>query len=252
MALLDGLSNITGAYSAHRALINTFAGTYYTGGTWANHTGVTARDWVQGTSGLRPTASTAGPNSIACLDFDGTDDYLSSAIMSSFMSNSAGYAAFCFMVDAISTNGANTYDNDALWHVSGSWAGVYLKSGGPAAYAFNWDGSDDNVSATIATGTVYVFEWKHTGGNLSRRLSTLSGLGSWSSVASGNTSNVSQVMFLGASSAEYFDGKMFEAVFSSVAQSSTDEDAIVNGLISPHLTASIVPKVHHLKLQGIM
>lgn len=228
---LDGVSGVTAAWSASRDLLTSFiGGSKYTdagGGAisqFSDQSGNSGHLSDGGTSARRPTLSTAGPNSTACLDFGGTDDWLSSAgAVSNFISASAGYMLVSFIIDAVTANSGNPYDNEPILGDTGGYMGIYVRdtaSTPETAQAFNWSGgSTVATSAVIDVATAYVVEWWHDSGNLYLCVNN----GSPVSVASGNTDNLTGVLGLGhayTGSGEYLDGKIFEGFTASAVPGS--------------------------------
>jgi hypothetical protein len=171
---LDGVSGVTGAYSPSRDLLTSFIGNARetnSGGvydTWVDQTGNNRT--FSSSSTARPTMGTAGPNSIACGDFDGTNDRLDATSRSSFMSTTAGYMIVSFVADAIAQNNANFYENVPVIGDASGWMGIYLKNtaGSPETVQCSNFGGSANDAAVITLGTVYVVEWWIAGGNLFR------------------------------------------------------------------------------------
>lgn len=223
--ILDSVSGVTGAWSVSRDLLGAFAGNArYTdagGGAISSLNGqVSSRHFTDGgVSTRRPALSTAGPNSIACLDFDGSSDFLSNAALSTFMSNSAGYLLVSFIIDVISANNASFWNNHAVMGDNSGSMGIYIRNttGSPeTAIAGNFDGSangDQATSAVISTATAYVAEWWHDSGSVFLCVNN----GTPVSVASGNTSDLTTALKMGAgfSAGVLFDGKIFESYTAS-------------------------------------
>lgn len=223
--LLDATIGVTGAYSFSRDLRTPFIGTsrYATSSgvvdSWTSQAN-NVRPFV-GTTTARPAVSTAGPNSRACADFDGTNDQLISTgyALSKFISPAKGYMAVSFMADAIVANDAsNPYNNDPLLGDQGGFMGLYLRNttGTPeTAQAYNFDGSNDAaISATINTATPYVVEWWHESGNVYVCVNN----GTPVSTASGDTTNLGSVLGFGhgySGSGAFLNGQIFEAVICS-------------------------------------
>jgi len=241
---LDGLSP-TGAWSASRDLLTTFIGgsRYTDAGSGAissfkDQSG-NSRDLNDGTfAARRPTLTTGGPNSRSCLDFDGSSDVLSTEAgvnISNFMTASNGYMVISLIADAVVVNDATAYNNDGVLADIGGFMGIYLRNtaGTPeTVQAYNFDGSVDvAASAVINTGTVYVVEWRHEGGNLYVRVN---GTGE-QTAASGNMSTLSNPLGMGAGysgSGVKSNIKVFEAAVFSTVPGSTARDALVADLMS--------------------
>lgn len=234
---LDGLAGLTGAWSASRDLLTAFGGgSKYTdagGGaisSFADQSG-NGRDLTDGGSSTRrPVLTTAGPNSKACLDFDGTNHYLSSAAaFSSFVAAGAKYMIVSIVPDAIVNNSANSYSNDGVFAEQGGYCGIYLKNtaGTPeTAIAFNYSGSDNAASsAVIDTGTAYVLELRHESGTLGLRVNN----GTEVTTSSNNTDSLGSTLNLGwgyTSSSQKYNGKVFEAAVFSTVPSGANRSAV--------------------------
>lgn len=230
--ILDGLG-ATSAHSASRYLLSAFSPTAkYTLDTGkvsiaADQTG-NGRTVSQGNAANRPVIEAAGSLSRDSFSFDGSDDYLNgSTAISTLLSASTGYVICSFVLDAVSTNSGNIYDNDAIFSDTGNFMGFFCKNntGTHTIAGYNWDGNADSPTAhSVSTGTAYVCEWRHEGGNLHTRLNK----GSWNSTASGNTSTTTGGMVLGAEisggGTNYTDMKIVDfATFSTVPDDATKD-----------------------------
>lgn len=229
--ILDGISGVTSAHSSARYLLSAFSPTdKYTLTTGkvsqiADQTG-NSRHLNQGSANPRPIIEVAGPLSRDAFSFDGSDDNIvGSTALSTLFSNSTGYIICSFVLDTVSTNAANIYDNDAVFSDTGNFIGVFLKNnaGTHTLAGYNWDGSADSPTAhSVNTGTAYVVEWRHEGGNLHTRVNN----SSWNTVASGNTSTMTGGIVLGAEIAgggqNFTDMKIVDfATFSTVPDDAT-------------------------------
>lgn len=225
---LDGISGLTAAFSVSRQLLTAYGGSFYSA-TGSEITSLldqsgNSRD-ANKTTGTGPTLSTV--NGRACADFDGSTMFLSTqtAVLSSFIANTAAYVVCSFMADALASNQATIYNNNGLWADSGAFMGVYLKTGGTAS-AFNWDGNADVAASAITTSLPYAVELKHESGNIMVRINS----GSWTSAVSGNTQNLTNPIFLGrgytSGALPFFNGKMFELAFFNSIPSVANQDSI--------------------------
>lgn len=228
---LDGLSP-TGAFSFSRKLLSAYGGSFYT-----TNTGVVdalldqsgnSYDLTQGTGADRPTPATAGPNSVACGDFDGAGDYLTGTAISNLISNSAGYVIATVLIDAVANNAANVYQNNAIFSDSGGFVGIFAKNVSgttPTFFAYNWDGNADSDSGSaFSLATAYVLTWRHESGTLYLSVNG----GTETTVASGNTSTMTGNLRLGAQGAGTFlDGKIFEAATFSTIPTSGQRTAMI-------------------------
>jgi hypothetical protein len=241
-ALFNGLSP-TGAWSMGRDLVAAFIGsaryTTATGVSALKDQSGNARDLAIASTTLQPLVATAGPNSRTCADFDGVDDRLpSTAALSAFIANNAGYIIASFIPDAITINNGTflTSNHQIFGTNAANNMGLFLRNtdatvGNPdTIFALNNDGNND-VASTVAVivGTPYVAEWKHESGNVSVRVNG----GSWIDTASGNTSSLTSVLSVGGRSSDaWADMKIFEmAAFSTVPTSGT-RDAIASDMKS--------------------
>jgi len=200
---LDGIANLTGAWSLSRDLVTSFVGgTRYTKSgtdiiTLEDQSG-NNRDFTDGGSATRrPTETTAFPASRLCADFDGSSDFLSTVAISDLIANSSGAMVISLIIDAVTINDATSYSNHGVMADSAAYMGLYARNfSGVTFYAYNWDGSADQPSTTGAVGTAYVLMWRHHGGNV---YVSLNG-GTEVSVASGNTQSLSGTVNLGTGS----------------------------------------------------
>ena len=185
-------------------------------------TAVTARPLTQTTAADQPVLVSSGTllttiGGQPSLSFDGTSQFLlNTASFSNYIANNAGTILVVFLVDAINTANANTYDNDAVWGDTQGFVGLHLHSTTPDARTFNFDTTDDKVTQTIVTSTPYVHIWRHGSGNLDSFLNTKTA----ATVASGNTGNLLQQIRMGKNfSTAFFDGHIPEMMMWNVALS---------------------------------
>jgi hypothetical protein len=154
----------------------------------------------------RPTYGGSGNG----VDFDGTDDRLSGPVLSSLITAAAYTVFIVFSADTAATNGASTWNNEALIGQGSAFFGVHLKSA-PTATLFNWDGSDDSASASISLATRTIVTARHGSGTLGVRVNG----GAEVTTASGNTTVISGGCELGRANGNdtyCFDGKIYEVV----------------------------------------
>jgi len=169
------------------------------------------------------------------LAFDGTDDQLRTELSSTegsvnasnFVTVSAATMIFAIYVEAVDTNNAATYDNDAIISEGTGNFGLVLKNNAGAytiCYA-NFDGSDDSVCKSISINTTYVVMARHESGNI---YISING-GAETSAASGNTSGVGAPVYIGRNynAAQFYAGRIGELALWNVALTGTDlSDAI--------------------------
>jgi hypothetical protein len=151
---------------------------------------------TQGTGSRQPLYKTNALNGLPVVRFDGVDDFLGGAGLSTFISASAATILAVFKAIAIDTNLAGAWQNDMLLGETGGYFGLSLRST-PLVYGFNFSSAEQKTQATIAAGTPYVVSLQHAGGLLALALNG----GAPSSVASGNTAVISGALRLGGSMA---------------------------------------------------
>lgn len=106
---------------------------------------------------------------------------------------------FAVRVDSVRAGaapGAGVYGNASLIHdPPGGYVGLHMRPvGGDVEFqAYNWDGSEDCAVVSEALGTWAVITMKHSGGQLRIRKNG----GSWTSVASGNTTDLTNIIKFG-------------------------------------------------------
>jgi len=237
---LDGLSNLTGAWSFSRKLLSAYGGSFATASTNTtlfNQEGTTLRDLVQtgvSPTGRAPALSTAGPNSRACGDFDGTDDCLvgqSAAALGNLGSNSSLYIIISGIFDTLTLdNNTNKDRNHRIMIDTADDIGIMGRLGG-ILYGYNFDTNADfaaSSSGAITAGTPYVLEWYHSGGNVGLSING----GTDITTASGNTSSVLGLLAIGGltSGTGPFDGKIFELAAFSVLPNSTIRGNLVTDM----------------------
>ncbi len=174
-------------------------------------------------SAFRPQFLTNIIDGKPVLRFDGTDDYMLGAVTSTYITASAYTVFVVAKAIVIDTNNATVYDNDPIYEDEDGDFALLLKST-PTAHLFNWDVTPgDSIELSIATGTFYLFEGRHGGGNLGFRLNG----GTESTVASGDTvlaagSNVR----LGTNAARYANIDIAEMMIFNVDLSSGDKTSL--------------------------
>lgn len=220
-------AGLTGAWSMSRKLLTSYGGSLYTDVSGAvsallDQSG-NSRNLAQGTASARPAIITAGNQSRAAADFDGTNDFLAGATMANFIAAANGYIVASGIINSIGTNSGTVTSNDPLWGDDDSYMGLYMRSNG-TWYASNYDGSEDVASITNNTGTgsAKVVRWMHTGGNVSGRVN----LGTAASAASGDTTSDPDNLRVGGVGPFFSDMTLFEMACWSTVPSDTAKNAI--------------------------
>lgn len=231
--ILDGLSP-TFAVSLSRNLLGTYAADKYTltsGAISAIHNQVSPGDSVTdgGTSTKRPALSTAGPNSIACADFDGSSDMLVGATITNYVTNTNKFIVWSGIFDSITVNtSVSAVGHLAVGDANTRIAIAGFDASGDKAFASNYDGSFDEVGQTVTEGAAVVVTLRGDGTNV---YVSVNGAAE-TSVATGATTGATALQFGKNDFSAYFDGKMFECAMFSTVPSSGDRTAIVADFMS--------------------
>jgi len=233
---LDGLSP-TAAWSMSRRLLSSYGAALYrtTSGnadTIYNQAGGGATfDLVNVTTSQQPGIGSAGPNNIAAALFDGVDDTLAAtALLSSYISASAGYCIMSFIPVSAILNTTPSYHNDVVFQDAGTMWGFFLRNDGPPPhlYGYNWDGAEKATSQTISIGTPCVAEWRHEGGILYLDVNGIE-----TSLATGNTQTLTSAgMKLANAASKPSHISLFEMATFSTVPSSTVRGTLVNNFRS--------------------
>lgn len=234
---LDGLSNLTGAWSMGRDLLTSYIGSSrYTDSSGAvsalnDQTG-NARHLTQGTAANRPAVSTGGSASRACAAFDNSNDYMDGVAISALIANNAGYVIASGIPLTLDTNDTTNYPyNDVMFCDTGGYMGAFMRSGGNAV-AYNYDGTQDVAQiGTVSANNPAVIEWRHEGGNIYVRVNG----GSWSSAtASGNTQVLTGLFRIGTTfgNATYTHIKFFEMATFNAVPNDTIKDALAANFLA--------------------
>jgi hypothetical protein len=162
---------------------------------------------------------------LPCLDFNGSVDEFTcrndadsaNHPISDLITNSAFTVAVAVYPEVIASSNANTYDNDAIFIDTGGFWGLVTKdvAGVKQIRGYNWDGSDDSIGATVATGRTWIAIYRHDTGNLKltviadTRVETTP-----ADVPSGNTSSLTGVMHIGSGfGGHHYNGRIGEMAF---------------------------------------
>lgn len=167
---------------------------------------------MTGAGGARPTLLTGRCNGRPVLDFDGSDDFLTSNtsfIASDVWAVGSKKVVAVFRLDAAAAAAANMDDNAAIICDDSGLFGVHVYQSGGLYYVagFNYDGSRDSVSVEISLGTWYVVRVWHVDGVLS--ISVNGALPT--TTASGNTTSLAANVIVGRNrlaSPVFFNGQL--------------------------------------------
>jgi len=146
---------------------------------------VSGHHLAQATAGFKPLYKTNIQNGLSIARSGGTFRYLTGPALSNLISNSAFTVYWVGKAASVTSNNANTYDNQAAFAEAGGYWGLYFKSV-PTLHGFNYDGTDDKTTQAITVGAFMVVMYRHEAGNL---YTSING-GAEVSVASGNTADL--------------------------------------------------------------
>ena len=211
---LDAVANVTGAWSFSRNMLTSFgAGARYvkigTAITDLKDQSGNARHLTDSaTVSHRPAETTAFPKGILCADFDGANNWLNCPVaMSNFITSGSGAIVASVIVDAVTLNNVNPYDNHGIVADGGGYIGLYAKNvAGMTLFSFNYSTASNVATATGTVGTAYVMMWRHSGGNV---YFSVNG-GTEVVTVSGNTGDLSQLLYVGVGLSFKADMKLAE------------------------------------------
>jgi hypothetical protein len=188
----------------------------------------------------RPIATTSGPNSRACCDFSPasiasghTMDTDAVDPVSELVSASAGYMVVSIRADVVTQDSSTASANANVLVFGGFQGGLTLRTTG-ILYAYNNDGNQDKAPSAAGAvpigGNPCVIEWRHEGGLIYQRVNGANE----TSVASGNTSDLTSVLRLGsnATTGSFFDGKFFEGMIYATVPTLEERDAIAADMMT--------------------
>lgn len=168
--------------------------------SWNDKSG-NARHFTEATN--RPAVVAAGLNGHDYVSFDGSNDELTGPVLNTVITNSEFTMWVVFRAIAITTNDAAIqYNNDFVIAEStgGVW-GIALRSGGPVASGYAYDGTDADDTVSITLSTWLLMEVRHSGGNLYVRKNAAA---ESAGVVAGNTLSITGNVVLGRTYATHF------------------------------------------------
>jgi hypothetical protein len=175
----------------------------------------------------RPALSTAGPNSIACADFDGSSDYLVTTDLARyFLSFNSAMMVVSGIFDTLTIALASFRSEGHPMTCLSDGTMLINAFSNNNVYGAHYDGSGppvDNASAAISATTAYVFTLRHSGGNIYLSVNG----GTEVSAASGTITSLASTLNLGYRGNGFLDGKIFEAVTFSTPPSTADIATLV-------------------------
>jgi hypothetical protein len=150
-----------------------------------------------------------GPVGISMLaHFDRTlQAGLTGPAISNFFSINSGCTVVLMQITVAGPNGANYFNNDVIISdgnttssnpTNSLFEGMFSKIG-PLVLGANFDGAAEVVQQSVSLSTWVVMQYKRIGGTVQLRVNK----GAWQSITSGNTTNLTLPLMLGAGNANY-------------------------------------------------
>lgn len=159
----------------------------------------------------RPTCVADFYGGHKALDFDGTDDAMTSSFAGSAIISAAAYTLLWVVhIDAINTNAAAPYDNDAVVSIGAQFCGMHLNSV-PQLQGYHWDGNADISAVSTTVGARILLQQRYDGTKIyARSGSDAEAAGT----TSGNVNDLTGTCGLGRNynAAALFDGKILRGL----------------------------------------
>ncbi|MBZ0120718.1 MAG: hypothetical protein K8H88_27235 [Sandaracinaceae bacterium] len=174
-----------------------------------------ANDFTQGTSSLRPMFGQT-VNFFPAPDFDGTDDYLQSNLLSNLVSASAYHVFVVLRADMATGSNPTAYLNHGvIADTNAGWWGLYLTTAGGSdvmVHGFHWAGGlREAIAGGLTTGDDALVEWSYDGTTIRcqvARYAVATGSGGGSI---GSLTNAVR-LGTGATGGLFFDGRIVAVV----------------------------------------
>lgn len=189
-------------------VVGTFANSGPAGGTFT------------AAGGVRPTCVAAGLNGHNGLSFDGTDDTMASTLTGANILDADGYVFFAVVtIDAINTDSAAAYDNDAVISVGSEYVGMHLRST-PSFEAYHWDGAEKKSVVTVATGSPLLLQQRYDGSKIYGRVGSAAEA---AGTTAGSVADLTGTLQLGRDDGtSYFDGTLWRLLAFDSSLSAAD------------------------------
>lgn len=209
-----------------------YASSPWVGVASAGSSGTAGRDLTEATNA---PSTGAAQNGKTPADFDGTNDILGGANLSTYCNAGAGSVWVLFRADtsvAAAAAGSPFADPFLVGQLGGSVTMClsYALPGGPGSETFRagiYDGvSWKEVSIAQATGAYCLAQMKWNGTNLYARKNS----GAWSNIACGNVDTMAVAITVGQdyAASQYFDGRILEIGMAPSALSDANFTSIVS------------------------
>ncbi len=162
-----------------------------------------------------PPAQGATVNGLIPPDFDGTNDVLSGAAISTFFGASLQSGAMLLNIDAVGTGTPSGGDGEIISDNTGVWAIGTRSSSGNKAYFQAFDTGWRSVELAVTIGSWVAFFWKHDGVNLSFKVDPRA---AWTTAACGALSAVTGALRVGSargSFSKFFNGRIADVLLAN-------------------------------------
>jgi hypothetical protein len=192
----------------------------------------TASGGASGTASL--AAGTAAPapgtalNGFAPAEFNGTTEYLTGPLASTFFTVTTFSGWALVNVAAISTNSADWGLNKTIVSTAGTEEfGIFLRDDGVSTVTVGiavFSGAAHSVSTSIAKNAWQLVQWRSNGVTMSIRVNG----GAWASTDSGSISALAYALEVGRSpgATQFFNGRIAEVGTAATALSDADFDSV--------------------------
>lgn len=163
----------------------------------------------------RPTVLPNYRSGHKAVAFDGIANVMGSSFVGSDVLTAGAYCwLFVVVIDAINTNAAGVYDNDAVISMGSEYLGLHLDNGGGTTYhfdAYHWDGAAKVSQVSVALGTPLLLQQRFDGSKIYGRAGSAAEA---AGTAAGNIANIAGPFRLGCEDgvAGFFAGKILRGL----------------------------------------
>lgn len=175
--------------------------------------------------GTNPPSTGSAVNGLTPADFDGVNDKIDNAnTIGTFLTASAWSAAVLIWIDNVSTATATTMCSIVGNSAGGFWGLGHRDNSGPKVYSYIWDGANKSIEIPITTGAWHLVQAKLESGIHKLRIDG----GSWTTLASGNVTNLANSLRVGQSytGSHFGDQKILDLALAGSAISDANFEKI--------------------------